>query len=252
MKYIRNYYRRVGGLAASDATKIDTGFLRGTIPARVCSNRQRPQEAQGSGSNAGPSRTHKSGANLSEEPSAPLHNTFGQVASLTLCSCVLFKKLRVPQLDKKFPALHRTQKFINVYTTARQTSLSCTRPNQSRPSHPISLGPLLILSPSITMYFKWPRSFRFPHLQSVWSFHLPHSCYKRSASHPPSYRRHWRVSFCGCRTAGLIGSPRHTSFAADTAHSALPSLYSTQQQFGACYMTLVVFTVRQLASLQLQ
>ena len=162
------------------------------------------------------------------------------MASLSPCSCVLLKKLTAPQLVKKFPALHRTRKFINMYKTARQMSLSCARSIQSRPSHPISLGPLLILSPSITRYFKWSRSFRFPHLHSACSFLLPHSCYKRSASHPPSYCRHWRVSFCGCRTARLIGSPRHTTAhvvaadTADTAHSALPSLCITQQQFGAC------------------
>jgi len=131
--------------------------------------------------------------------------------------------------------------------------------------HPISLGPLSILSPSITRYFKWSRYFRFPHLHSVCSFLLPHSCYKRSASHPPSYRCHRPVSFCGCCTARLIGSsrlatthhdtPRLTTahvVAADTAHSALPSLCSTQQQFGACYTTIVVLTVRPPASLRLQ
>jgi hypothetical protein len=36
----------------------------------------------------------------------------------------LLEKLRVPQLDKKFPSLDRTQRFITAFTTARHLSLS--------------------------------------------------------------------------------------------------------------------------------
>jgi hypothetical protein len=43
---------------------------------------------------------------------------------LTPWSKVLFEKLTVTQLVKKFPAFYGTQGFITVFTTARHWSLS--------------------------------------------------------------------------------------------------------------------------------
>jgi hypothetical protein len=61
-------------------------------------------------------------------------------------SRVLPKKLKRAQLIKKFLTFYQTQRFITVFTTARQLSLSWTRSNQSILPHPTSCRSILILS----------------------------------------------------------------------------------------------------------
>jgi len=58
---------------------------------------------------------------------------------------VLFEKLIVLQLLKKFPALYRTRTFITVFITVRHWSLSWARWIQSPPSDPISPRSMLVL-----------------------------------------------------------------------------------------------------------
>jgi len=60
--------------------------------------------------------------------------------------CRVLEKLTGLQLVKKFPAFHRTQKFITTLTSVRHLSLSWTSPIQSIYPHPTSWRSILILS----------------------------------------------------------------------------------------------------------
>ena len=59
---------------------------------------------------------------------------------------VLPEQLTGTQLVKKFPAFHRTRRFITALTSVRHLSLSWTSPIQSIYPHPTSWRSILILS----------------------------------------------------------------------------------------------------------
>ena len=59
---------------------------------------------------------------------------------------VLLEKLTGLQLVKKFPAFHRTRRFITTLTSVRHLSLSSASPIQSIYPHPTSWRSILILS----------------------------------------------------------------------------------------------------------
>ena len=59
---------------------------------------------------------------------------------------VLLEKLTGLQLVKKFPAFHRTRRFITALTSVRHLSLSWVNPVQSIYPHPTSWRSILILS----------------------------------------------------------------------------------------------------------
>ena len=59
---------------------------------------------------------------------------------------VLLEQLTGLQLVKKFPAFHRTRRFITALTSVRHLSLSCASPIQSIYPHPTSWRSILILS----------------------------------------------------------------------------------------------------------
>ena len=59
---------------------------------------------------------------------------------------VLLEKLTGLQLVKKFPAFHRTRRFITALTSVRHLSLSWANPIQSTFPHPTSWRSILILS----------------------------------------------------------------------------------------------------------
>ena len=59
---------------------------------------------------------------------------------------VLLEKLTGLQLVKKFPAFHRTRRFITALTSVRHLSLSWASPIQSTYPHPTSSRSILILS----------------------------------------------------------------------------------------------------------
>ena len=65
---------------------------------------------------------------------------------LTPCCRVLLEKPTSSQLVKKFPAFHRTRRFITALTSVRHLSLSWARPIQSVYPHPTSWRSILILS----------------------------------------------------------------------------------------------------------
>jgi len=65
---------------------------------------------------------------------------------ITPWSRVPVEKIIVTHLVKKFPAFYGTRKFITVFTTARQWSLSRARWIQSTLFHTISLRSILMLS----------------------------------------------------------------------------------------------------------
>ena len=65
---------------------------------------------------------------------------------LTACCRVLPEKLTGLQLVKKFPAFHRTRRFITSLTSVRHLSLSWASPIQSIYTHPTSWRSVLILS----------------------------------------------------------------------------------------------------------
>ena len=59
---------------------------------------------------------------------------------------VLLEKLTGLQLVKKFPAFHRTRRFITTLTSVRHLSLSWASPIQSIYPHPTSWRSILMLS----------------------------------------------------------------------------------------------------------
>ena len=59
---------------------------------------------------------------------------------------VLLEKLTGLQLVKKFPAFHRTRRFITALTSVHNLSLSWASPIQSIYPHPTSWRSILILS----------------------------------------------------------------------------------------------------------
>ena len=59
---------------------------------------------------------------------------------------VLLEKLTALQLVKKFPAFHRTRRFITALTSVRHLSLSWANSIQSIYPHPTSWRSILILS----------------------------------------------------------------------------------------------------------
>ena len=65
---------------------------------------------------------------------------------LTPWGRVLLEKLTGLQLVKKFPAIHRTRRFITALTSVRQLSLPWASPIQSIYPHPTSWRSILILS----------------------------------------------------------------------------------------------------------
>ena len=72
--------------------------------------------------------------------------TTNQTKQNKLHAAALLEKLRVPQLVRKFPALYETQRFITMFTTAHQLSISRARPIQSMTFQLISSSTTLILS----------------------------------------------------------------------------------------------------------
>jgi len=59
---------------------------------------------------------------------------------------ILLEKLTDLQLVKKFPAFHRTQRFITAHSSVRHLSLSWASPIQSIYPHPTFWRSILILS----------------------------------------------------------------------------------------------------------
>ena len=70
---------------------------------------------------------------------------------ITPCYRVLLEKLIGLQLVKKFPAFHRTRRFITTLTSVRHLSLPCASPIQSIYPHPTSWRSFLILSTQLRL-----------------------------------------------------------------------------------------------------
>ena len=64
---------------------------------------------------------------------------------------VLFEKLKVSQLVKKFSTFYGPRKFITTYKTALHQSLSWARSIQSTSSHPTSCTSIFILSSHLSL-----------------------------------------------------------------------------------------------------
>jgi len=97
----------------------------------------------------------------------------------TLNSRVLLGKLLVPQLLKKFTALHGTRRFITAFTTAHQFFVSWTTQIQFKSFHPISLlsiriwlSHLLLCLPSYLL----PSGFPIKILRAFLSFSTRTTC----------------------------------------------------------------------------
>ena len=139
---------------------------------------------------------------------------------LTSCCRVLLEKLTGLQLVKKFPAFHRTRRFITALTSVRHLPLSCASPIQSIYPHPTSWRSILILSthlylglpsglfpsgfPTKTLYTPSPHPY-MPHAQPISFFSIlsPAQYWVRSTDHlapryavssiPPLPREKWQV-----------------------------------------------------------
>ena len=113
---------------------------------------------------------------------------------------VLLEKLTGLELVKKFPAFHRTRRFITALTSVRHLSLSWASPTQSIYSHPTSWRSILILSthlrlrlpcgllpsvfPTKNLYTPSPHSYA-PHVQSISFFSIlsPAQYWVRNTNH---------------------------------------------------------------------
>jgi len=78
--------------------------------------------------------------------STTLFSLFSLLYLLTPWCRVRLEKLTGLQLVKKFPAIHRTRRFITALTSVRHLSLSWASPIQSTYPHPTSWRSILMLS----------------------------------------------------------------------------------------------------------
>ena len=71
-----------------------------------------------------------------------------QLGTPTVCSKVLLEQLALllPHVVKKFPLLYGTRRFITVFTTERNMSLSSLRQSTLSPHH-ISFAPFQYYTP---------------------------------------------------------------------------------------------------------
>ena len=98
---------------------------------------------------------------------------FCSMELLTPWSRVLFEKLTVPQLAKKFPTIYGTQNFITTFTTVRTSPYP--EPEQFSPC-PQSHFPKIhfdIIPPSTPGSSKWSLPLRFPHENTGFIYILP-------------------------------------------------------------------------------
>ena len=140
-------------------------------------------------------------------PIIPDSSSEKQSVTLQLCTTYLFtpwcrvlEKLTGLQLVKKFPAFHRTWRFITAFRSVCHLSLSWASPIQSIYPHPNSQRSILILStylhlglpsgllpsvfPSKTLYTPSPHP-HAPHAQpiSFFSISSPAQYWVRSINH---------------------------------------------------------------------
>jgi hypothetical protein len=98
---------------------------------------------------------------------------------------VLLKRLTVTQLVKRVSTFYQTYRFITMFTTASQWTLSWARWIQYTSSYTVSLRSTLILSYHLCLGLPsglFPPS-EFP--TKILSSHLSHVCYMNHPSHPP-------------------------------------------------------------------
>ena len=139
-----------------------------------------------------------------EVPIQPRQQTYLLTSFLTYLLTpwcrVLLQKLTGLQLVKKFPAFHRTRRFITALTSVRHLSLSWASPIQSIYPHPISRRSVLILSthlrlglpsglfpsgfPTKTLFAPSPYPYS-PHAQPISFFAIlsPAQYWARSTNH---------------------------------------------------------------------
>ena len=104
--------------------------------------------------------------------------------SLTPRCRVLLEQLTVLQLVKKFPAFHRTRRFITALTSVRHLSLSWASPIQPIYPHPTSWRSVLILSTHLRLGL--PNGLLpsgFPTKTLYTSLLLTHTCHMPNLSH---------------------------------------------------------------------
>jgi len=97
--------------------------------------------------------------------------------SITPWCRVLLEKLTGLQLVKKFPAFHRTRRFmfITALTSFRHLSVSWASPIQSTYPHPTSWRSIPILSTHLRQGLpQWSPSLRFPQQDPIHSPLLTH------------------------------------------------------------------------------
>ena len=100
---------------------------------------------------------------------------------------VLLEQLTGLQLVKKFPAFHRTRKFITKLTSVRHLSLSWASPIQSIYPHPTSWRSILILSTHLCLVSP---VVSFPMISPPRPYTPPlltHTCHIPSPSHSSQF-----------------------------------------------------------------
>ena len=126
---------------------------------------------------------------------------------------VLLEKLTGLQLGKKFPAFHRTRRFITTLTSVRHLSLSWASPIQSIYPHPTSWRSILILSTHLRLGL--PST-----ILQGYGKKLNNNLYTRHRTH----RRH----VLNVKTAGKTGATLVKSQSKSMAWTAQPTgMYAT-------------------------
>ena len=97
---------------------------------------------------------------------------------------VLLEKLTGLQIVKKFPALHRTRRFITALTTRPPSVCILDQPNPVHipTSHLLEIHPNII-HPSTPRSPQWSPSLRFPQQDPIHPPLLSHTCHMPSPTH---------------------------------------------------------------------
>ena len=104
---------------------------------------------------------------------------------LIVWSILLFWKIRLPQVVKKFPTFCGMWRFIKLFTRSHLWSLYWVSLIQFIPSHPVFKIYFVIICLSFPRYSKVSTFFRFSHQNPICTSLLYHPCHTHTYTAPP-------------------------------------------------------------------